>query len=321
LISAPIVQPPDWDLRFEVMCDASDSAVGAVLGKRKDKKLHAIYYASRTLDYAQRNNATTEKELLAVVFAFEKFRSYLVGSKVIVHTDHAALKYLMQKKDAKPRLLRWLLLLQEFDIDVRDKKGVDYGVGDHLSCISIDDVVPINDFLPEENIYMIDTTEEDECKCDELQNRASVSIDTPSMSINTHISEEVYIRSCAMVSIDITETVDRHSPESTQNWSPIENCATTAVEKDYPWYVDIVNYLAADLEPDNLTDYNKKRFLGEIMRYYWDEPYLYKHCSDGVYRRCIAATEVPDILSHYHSPRYGGHFPTFKTVSKVHIAV
>ena len=93
LISAPIVQPPDWDLLFEVMCDASDFVVGAVLGHRKDKKLHAIYYASRTLDDAQRNYATTEKELLAVVFAFEKFRSYLVGFKVIVQTDHhAALK-------------------------------------------------------------------------------------------------------------------------------------------------------------------------------------------------------------------------------------
>jgi len=97
LISAPIVQPPDWDLPFEVMCDVSDFAVGTVLGQRKDKKLHAIYYASRTLDDAQRNYATTEKELLAVVFAFEKFRSYLVGSKVIVHTDDAALKYLIQK--------------------------------------------------------------------------------------------------------------------------------------------------------------------------------------------------------------------------------
>ncbi|KAG7610777.1 Ribonuclease H-like superfamily [Arabidopsis suecica] len=96
LISAPIVQPPDWDLPFEVMCDVSDFAVGTVLGQRKDKKLHAIYYASRTLDDAQRNYATTEKELLAVVFAFEKFRSYLVGSKVIVHTDDAALKYLIQ---------------------------------------------------------------------------------------------------------------------------------------------------------------------------------------------------------------------------------
>ena len=87
------------------MIYASDFAVGAVLGQRKDKKLHVIYYASKTIDEAQCRYATTEKELLAIVFAFEKFRSYLVGSKVIVHTDHAALKYLLTKKDVKPRLL------------------------------------------------------------------------------------------------------------------------------------------------------------------------------------------------------------------------
>src|SRR4030065_1722982 len=81
LISAPIMQPPDWSQPFEIMCDASDYAVGAVLGQRKDKKLHAIYYASRTLDEAQVNYATTEKELLAVVYALDKFRQYLVGSK------------------------------------------------------------------------------------------------------------------------------------------------------------------------------------------------------------------------------------------------
>ena len=116
LISACIVQPPDWDLPFEIMCDASDYAVGDVLGKKKDKKTHVIYYASKTLDEAQMKYATTEKELLAIVYAFEKFRSYLVGSKVIVYTDHAALRHLMAKKDAKPRLLRWILLLQEFDL-------------------------------------------------------------------------------------------------------------------------------------------------------------------------------------------------------------
>ena len=140
------------------------------------------------------------------------------------------------------------MLLQEFDIEVREKKGVENGVAHHLSHIRIDDDVPINDFLPEENIYMIDTFEEDDCKCDELQNRVSVSIDTPSMSIDTHISEEVDIRSCAMVLID-TGTVDRHPSESTKNWSPTENCAVTAVEKDYPWYAVVVNYLAAYVEP------------------------------------------------------------------------
>ena len=78
MISAPIVQPPDWNLPFEIMCDASDYAVGAVLGQRVDKKLNGIHYASKTLDNAQRNYATTEKEFLAVVFACDKFRPYIL---------------------------------------------------------------------------------------------------------------------------------------------------------------------------------------------------------------------------------------------------
>jgi hypothetical protein len=97
LISAPIIQPPDWSLPFEIICDASDYAVGVVLSQTKDKKHHAIAYASKTLIGAQLNYATTEKELLAVVFAIDKFRSYLVGTKIIVYIDHAALKYLLTK--------------------------------------------------------------------------------------------------------------------------------------------------------------------------------------------------------------------------------
>ncbi|XP_021742811.1 uncharacterized protein LOC110708896 [Chenopodium quinoa] len=87
LISGPIIQPPNWELPFELMCDASDFAIRSVLRQRKDKKLHAIYYTIKTLDDAQRNYTTTEKEFLAIVHAIEKFRSYLLGSKVIVFTD------------------------------------------------------------------------------------------------------------------------------------------------------------------------------------------------------------------------------------------
>ncbi|WVZ63465.1 hypothetical protein U9M48_013095 [Paspalum notatum var. saurae] len=123
LVIATIIQPPDWNAPFEIMCDASDYAVGAVLGQSKDRKHHAISYASKTPTGPQLNYSTTEKELLAVVFAIDKFRSYLVGVKVIIYTDHAALKYLLTKKDAKPRLIRLVLLLQEFDIEIRDKKG------------------------------------------------------------------------------------------------------------------------------------------------------------------------------------------------------
>ncbi|GJT22864.1 reverse transcriptase domain-containing protein [Tanacetum coccineum] len=105
LTEAPILVAPDWDLPFEIMCDASDYAVGAVLGQ----------------------------QLLAVVYAFEKFRPYLVLSKTIVYTDHSALKYLLAKQDAKPRLLRWILLLQEFDVIIHDKKGAENLAADHLS--------------------------------------------------------------------------------------------------------------------------------------------------------------------------------------------
>ncbi|GJV34225.1 reverse transcriptase domain-containing protein [Tanacetum coccineum] len=122
LTEAPILVAPDWDLPFEIMCDASDFAVGAVLGQRKTKHFQPIHYASKTMTDAQAHYTTTEKELLAVVYAFEKFRPYLVLSKTIVYTDHSTLKYLLTKQDAKPRLLRWVLLLQEFDVVIRDKK-------------------------------------------------------------------------------------------------------------------------------------------------------------------------------------------------------
>jgi len=111
LILAPVMQAPNWELPFDVMCDASDCAVGAVLGQRKENKPYAIHYVSWTLDDAQVNYATTEKEFLTVVFALEKFRSYLINSKVIIFTDHVALKHLMKKSDSKPGLIRWVLLL------------------------------------------------------------------------------------------------------------------------------------------------------------------------------------------------------------------
>ncbi|XP_023638462.1 uncharacterized protein LOC111830511 [Capsella rubella] len=215
LVSAPIVQAPNWDHPFEIMCDASDYAVGAVLGQRIEKKLHVIYYASRTLDETHGRYATTEKELLAVVFAFEKFRSYLVGSKVVVYTDHAALRHIYFKKDTKPRLLRWILLLQEFDMEIVDKKGIENGVADHLSRMRIEDPILIDDSMPEEHL---------------------------------------------MISM--------------------------------PWYADVVNYKVCGEIPADMDPYRKKKFFRDVNHYFWDEPYLYKRGSDGLFRRCIAEGET-----------------------------
>ena len=157
LISAPIISTPDWELSFELMCDASDYAIGFVLGQRKNKIFHAIYYANRTLNDTQLNYATTEKELLAIVFAFDKFKSYLIGNKVIVFTYHSTIKYLQTKNDVKPRLIRWVLLLQEFDVEIMDKKGYGNLMADHLSRLEITKMVQsnqaqIDDAFPDEQI-------------------------------------------------------------------------------------------------------------------------------------------------------------------------
>nr|GEY75508.1 reverse transcriptase domain-containing protein [Tanacetum cinerariifolium] len=133
LTEALILIALNWDQPFELMCDASDYAVGAVLGQGIEKHFRPIHYASKTMNQAEANYTTTEKEMLAIVYAFEKFRSYLIMNKSIVYTDHFALKYLFAKKDAKARLLRWILLLQEFDFKVIDTRGAENYVADHLS--------------------------------------------------------------------------------------------------------------------------------------------------------------------------------------------
>ncbi|RVW46415.1 Transposon Ty3-I Gag-Pol polyprotein [Vitis vinifera] len=127
LTSAPIVRSPNWSLPFELMCDASDYAVGAVLGQREDGKPYVVYYASKTLNDAQKNYTTTEKELLAV--------------------------------DAKARLIRWILLLQEFNIQIKDKQGVENVVADHLSRVKVEshfEEAQINDEFPDDALCAVE---------------------------------------------------------------------------------------------------------------------------------------------------------------------
>ncbi|KAJ9542483.1 hypothetical protein OSB04_028989 [Centaurea solstitialis] len=244
LTSAPIIQPPNWDLPFEIMCDASNHAVGAVLGQKFGRDPHVIYYASRTLDSAQSNYSTTEKELLAIVFALEKFRQYLLGTKVIVFSDHAALKYLMKKKDAKPRLIRWMLLLQEFDLEIRDKSGSENLVADHLSrLLNGEDPSTLKDEFPDEHLL--------------------------------------------------------------------------AIQETTPWYADIVNYLVMGTLPGMLSKSEKDRIKSQAKFYVWDDPYLWKHCSDQIIRRCVPQQEVQSVLRFCHEYACGGHFGPKRTAHKV----
>ena len=158
LVSPPIMRSPNWDLPFENMCDASDYAIGAVLGQREYTKAFVIYYANKTLDSAQSNYKTMEKEFLAIAFALEKFRSYIVGSPMTIFTNHAALKYLLSKQDTKPRLTRWILLCQEFNLTMKDKKGVKNVVVDHLSRLlskTTSEGLPIGDTFPNEQLFAL----------------------------------------------------------------------------------------------------------------------------------------------------------------------
>ena len=225
LVSPPIMRYPNWNLPFEIMCDASDYAIGAVLRQREDKKAFVIYYASKTLDSAQANYTTTEKEFLAVVFALEKFRSYIVGSPVTIFTDHAALKYLLSMQDTKPRLTRWILLCQEFNLTLKDKKGVENVVADHLSRLVPESTslgLPIGDSFPDEQLF-------------------------------------------ALV-----------------------HC---------PWYADIVNYLVTGQIPLQWTSQQKRKFLVDIKKYYFDDPYLFKYCPDQLMRRCVPNEDQIRVLT------------------------
>ena len=116
-----------------------------------------IYYASKTLNEAQRNYTTTKKELLPIVFALDKFHAYLVGSFIIVFTDHSALKYLLTKQDAKARLIRWILLL--FNLQIKYKKGMENVLVDHFSRLDTthnSHVLPINDDFPKESLMLLE---------------------------------------------------------------------------------------------------------------------------------------------------------------------
>ncbi|GJV59780.1 reverse transcriptase domain-containing protein, partial [Tanacetum coccineum] len=247
LTCAPMIVSLNWNLPFELICDASDFSVGAVLGQKDGKNFHPIYFTSKTLILAQQKYTITKNELMAVVFVFDKFRSYLNLLKTIVHTNHLALKHLFKKQDAKPRLIRWILLLQEFDIEIKDRKGTKNVAADHLSRIENDessDDIDVDDNFPKETL----------------------------MEINT---------------------------------------------KDKPWFEDFANYVVADIILNGMTYQQKNKFFSDLKHYFWEEPYLFKICSDGMIRRCVSGLESRTILDQCHHGPIDGHYGPNVTAKKV----
>uniref|UniRef100_A0A151UHB5 Retrovirus-related Pol polyprotein from transposon opus n=1 Tax=Cajanus cajan TaxID=3821 RepID=A0A151UHB5_CAJCA len=228
------------------MCDASNYALGVVLAQKVGKLPRVIYYASRTLDAAQVNYTTTEKLLLAIVFALDKFRSYLLDSRVIVYTDHAALKYLLKKTNSKPQLIRWMLLLQEFDLEIRDRSGAQNLVADHLSRIKqVVNTFPIQDDFPDEQLL-------------------NISISHPT-----------------------------------------------------PWFANIVNYFVTSVFPPFAFIFQIDKLKSDAKYYVWDDPFLWKLCSDQVIRRCIPDHEIQSVLNFCHASAVVGHLGSQKIARKV----
>nr|GEV83452.1 reverse transcriptase domain-containing protein [Tanacetum cinerariifolium] len=251
LTEAPILIAPNWDQPFELMCDASDIAVEAVLGQRIEKHFRPIHYASKMMTEAESNYTTTEKEMLAAVYAFEKFRSYLIMNKSIVYTDHSALKYLFAKKDAKARLLRWILLLQEFGFKVVDTKGAENYAADHLSRLE----------NPYENVF---------------------------------------------------------DPKEINETFPLETISKLAYhDQSTLWFVGFANYHARKFIIKGMTTQQKNNFFKDVKHYFWDDPYLFKTCTDQVIQLCVAGQEAVDILTACHSGPTGEHYGANYTAKKV----
>ena len=154
LSTAPILRGPNWTLPLHISSDASDTAIGAVLGQQDGQAPYSVYYISKNLAPAKLNYTITEKDFLAIVYSINKFRHYITGYPTFVHIHHSAIKYLMNKPVTNARVTRWLLLLKEFDITIIDKPGKENVVADFYLVSLIVMIIYLLRTLFQMNIYL-----------------------------------------------------------------------------------------------------------------------------------------------------------------------
>ena len=245
LITAPVLISPNWEKDFHIYVDASNVAIGSVLSQKDDKGHdHPIYFASRQLVQAEKNYSVTEREGLGIIFSVQKFRHYLLGNKVIIHVDHDALKYMVNKPQLSGRMARWVLLLQEFDFTVEVRPSKSHANADHLSRLN--DKLgnePIDDSIPDAQLFFIDIIP--------------------------------------------------------------------------PEYAEIINYLQSNTFPEGYNDKQKQRLAYKAGPYTIIANTLYKQGKDGVLRRCVTSSEIPQTLKECHDNPAGGHFAGDVTARKI----
>nr|GFB16317.1 reverse transcriptase domain-containing protein [Tanacetum cinerariifolium] len=334
-----------------VKISASDFAIGAVLGQRQDKHFRPIHYASKTMTEAESKYTTTEKEMLAVVYAFEKFQSYLILNKSIVYTDHSALKYLFQKKDSKVRLLRWVLLLKEFTFKVIDTKGAENLAADHLSRLenphqNVLDPKEINESSPFETLNTVSTHD---CQRDvylvkkpliysrlATLDKLEVIIDLitqPERCLTQAFIGPPYTVMPRTLSKIVTFANDKakflkgmRCPKTPSAFRTLKTklCEAPiliAPDWDMPFELmcDASDFAIGavlgqrqdkhfrPIHYARMSSQQKNKFYKDLKHYFWDDPHLFKICTDQIIRRCVSGQKVVDILKACHSGPTGGH--------------
>jgi hypothetical protein len=158
VFEAPILRGPNWSLLFHISTNALETPIGFVLVQRDGNDPYTIYYIRKNHFPTKLNYMVREKEFLAVIYAINKFQYYITRYLVVLYTDHAAIKYLMKKPITNGMVIRWLLLIQEYDITILNKPGKDNVVADFLSRLtSNENELPVEDSFPDENLFVIST--------------------------------------------------------------------------------------------------------------------------------------------------------------------